>query len=138
MNDTVTHIDSLGLRDQMETATAEWYLIGEADYCMSNTIEISTFSITSIARGKCKYISYRDRDKCDVETATSDKEALLYEGNAHLTKNIQPLMKKERDALWNKVYKDFLPIDEQCFEEGKFLNKVSRGSLIDYFNYRDI
>ena len=32
------------IRDAMETALAEWYLIGEADFCMSPTFWSSTFT----------------------------------------------------------------------------------------------
>ena len=60
VNDTAQHMDSLGIRDQMNTATAEWYFIGEADYCMSSTIEISTFSATSIVRGSVIVILFID------------------------------------------------------------------------------
>jgi hypothetical protein len=33
VNDTVNHLDSIGLRNEMDTALLEWYLIGQADYC---------------------------------------------------------------------------------------------------------
>ena len=74
------------------------YFIGEATYCMSTTIERSTFSATSIARGECKYLNYRDRDKCDPSKALVDekKEELLYITNDHLTKDLKHLNKKQR------------------------------------------
>ena len=71
------------------------YFIGEATYCMSTTIERSTFSATSIVRGDCKYMNYRDRDSCDPSKALmdKDKEELLYATNSHLTTGIKHLNK---------------------------------------------
>ena len=116
------------------------YFIGEATYCMTTTIERSTFSATSIARGGCKYLNYRDRDKCGPSKALigKDKEELLYITNDHLTANIKPLNKKQKGKIWDDVMRDHLPIDEQCFDRNsKFFEKrVSHYALIDYFNYR--
>ena len=116
------------------------YFIGEGTYCMSTTIERSTFSATSIARGDCKYLNYRDRDKCDHSRALvdKDKEELLYITNSHLTNDIKPLNKKQRGAIWEEVIRDHLPIDEQCFDrDSKFFEKrVSHYALLDYFDYR--
>lgn len=53
--------DNFAMRDSkadMEVAVVEWWLIGEADYCISPSIDDSTFSKTSIARGSCKFIDY--------------------------------------------------------------------------------
>lgn len=62
----------------MEFATLEWFLIGEADYCLSPTIGTSTFSKTAIARGNCKYISFHASDDCDVwDDSVKDKEIFL-------------------------------------------------------------
>ena len=107
---------------------------------MSTTIERSTFSATSIARGECKYLNYRDRDKCDPSKALVDekKEELLYITNDHLTKDLKHLNKKQRGTIWEGVVRDHLPIDEQCFDrDSKFFEKrVSHYALLDYFNYR--
>jgi hypothetical protein len=62
----------------MEFATLEWFLIGEADYCLSPTIGTSTFSKTAISRGNCKYVSFHASDHCDVwDDSVDDKEIFL-------------------------------------------------------------
>ena len=37
------------IRDAMETAVAEWFLVGEADFCMSPTFWTSTFTRWNIS-----------------------------------------------------------------------------------------
>ena len=62
----------------MKFAALEWYLIGEADYCISPTIKDSTFSKTAIARGNCKYVSFHASDHCDVwDDTVRDNEIFL-------------------------------------------------------------
>ena len=51
--DTHKHLDSAVIRNEvsdMEMAIAEWYLIGEADFCMASTMDASTFSKTAVTR----------------------------------------------------------------------------------------
>jgi hypothetical protein len=117
VNDLVNRTDSMSLRDDMDQAVAEWYLIGEADYCISPTIEQSTFSSTSIARGDCRYIDYRTRGACQLPKESTDNERLLYEHNTHLTTDIKPLNSVKREELWQSVVRtENEYIDEQCFD----------------------
>ena len=48
----------------MQTAVLEWFMLGDADYCLSPSAEHSTFSKTAIARGNCVYLNYRSGDEC--------------------------------------------------------------------------
>ena len=73
--------DSLVLRNDMDVALVEWYLIGEGTYCMSNTIDMSTFSQTAIMRGNCHFIpihvSFTGHKMCDLEYPQIEKETYL-------------------------------------------------------------
>ena len=51
------------IRNEMENAMKEWYLLGSADYCMATTMNSSTFSQTALSHGNCKYINYRQASK---------------------------------------------------------------------------
>ena len=67
------HIDSFELRKDpkmMEIAVAEWYLVGEADYC-STGCQRSTFSTTAISRTDCKYLPYYDAESCATNSLKS-------------------------------------------------------------------
>ena len=52
------NIDSNDIRDRegMKDAVKDWYLIGEANYCMSTSIDSSTFAKTAIVRGRYIHI----------------------------------------------------------------------------------
>ena len=71
--------DNFKLRNEkgMRNAILEWYILGEANYCLSPTDELSTFSKTAIARSFCKYIDFKEGRHCDVSKATTDTEFLL-------------------------------------------------------------
>lgn len=83
--DIVSHSYSKGENDNYEirhshgvfTALTEWYIVGEADYCLSPSAEHSTFSKTAIARGNCMYLNFREGKDCKVENVWEDKEKLL-------------------------------------------------------------
>lgn len=115
VDDTIDHNDSFAIRDQMDQAVAEWYMIGEADYCMSPTVYLSTFSSSAINRGNCKYIDYKTRSHCDISAPSLAKEPLLYNHNAHLTTDLKKLNSVEAEALWESVLKIDYHFMEQCF-----------------------
>ena len=56
----------------METAVAEWYLIGEADYCTIGC-ERSTFSTTAIKRTDCIYLPYYLAENCVTSSMNSTR-----------------------------------------------------------------
>merc|ERR1712065_41733 len=68
--------DNFKLRNEkgMRNAILEWYILGEANYCLSPTDELSTFSKTAIARSFCKYIDFKEGRHCDVSKVTKDSD----------------------------------------------------------------
>ena len=50
--------DSMKIRQSMDIALMEWYIIGKATYCMASEISASTFSKTSVVYGPCSFIHY--------------------------------------------------------------------------------
>merc|ERR1711871_418803 len=66
VQDQIGNVDSQSIRTDMSSAMVEWFLLGEAQYCMSSTIQRSTFSLTAMLRGNCKYIPHEMGDSCDV------------------------------------------------------------------------
>lgn len=82
--------DNMAMRQsigQMDIALLEWYLVGEATYCMSPSIDESTFSKTAIARGNCIYLSPSEIGDClststkapyNAPTKMVDKEYVLF------------------------------------------------------------
>jgi len=100
-------------KSAMHTALAEWYIIGEATYCMSPSIEQSTFSKTAVARGDCKYISYHYKDKCDVEKhAIKEKEIFL---KTRLEEKLYfDVPKVKDDDVWKSIKMYRKDTFEQC------------------------
>ena len=135
MNDTVQHQkDSYEIRSglEMQMALVEWFIIGQADYCMSPTIEPSTFSKTSICRGNCKFIAVSKRG----EDCTKNLTSLLLTGNrksrlVEVDQNIFqlvansiserpiifdqiPVSDAEAVELWSSVKITNIKIKDQC------------------------
>lgn len=64
VNDTDGKLhDSFDIRNELETAVLEWYLIGEASYCSVASLR-STFSTTAVSRGYCHYIPHYYGSEC--------------------------------------------------------------------------
>jgi len=84
-NDKQDNIEIRETLSEMEAAVADWYLVGEADYCMSPSVDESTFSKTAIARGKCIFIDLHQVNYCNkvsqIKSTDShiDKEFILYQ-----------------------------------------------------------
>ena len=107
---------SIHSEDEMDHALLDWYLVGEADYCMSPSIFQSAYSKTAIARGGCLYINYEDGDKCDVTKAVSNKEYLLYalRGSDKLAKVWDRTTPIPADKVWDTVKITTQTVPEQC------------------------
>jgi len=45
------------IRKEMQQAVIDWYILGQADYCMSPTFSRSTYSETALLAGNCKVIA---------------------------------------------------------------------------------
>jgi len=82
------NIDTFHIRDttkDIENAVLEWYMIGEAPYCMSFSIDLSSFSKTALVRGNCVLIENYS-ENCEIPTHPPDKEWLLYQINSNKIK----------------------------------------------------
>jgi len=62
--------DSLRIRQHMEDALKEHYIIGKADYCGATDYSASTFSQTAIAAGTCSFVDVTGGDKCQFKAET--------------------------------------------------------------------
>jgi hypothetical protein len=103
------------IRNAMETALAEWFMIGEADFCMSPTFLTSTFTRSSMCRGKCKFINPFENE-CGIygEIRTQPKIIEvdlkikgMITGNATLTA-------EERLNVWNDMEKNVIVANPVC------------------------
>merc|ERR1711998_270200 len=90
-------------------------MLGEADYCMSPTGELSTFSKTAIARSYCKYIDFNEGHKCDASKATTETNFLLRTttGDEHLQIDI-PLATEQQIMDTIEIYE--IKTSEPCLE----------------------
>lgn len=117
VHDEKRHMDSFSIRGnlaELDNALVEWYLIGEATYCMSPTIGESTFSKTAIARGNCRYIPVVLGSECEETTIVIEKESyvtmhqeLHIERGRHVTNDM-------RERIWSSVVKTVENGSEQC------------------------
>jgi hypothetical protein len=98
-------------RDGMHAAVLEWYLMGEADYCIT-TSPHSTFSKTAIVRGKCKVMSYHAGEDCDPLSQSSDKydkpledkESLLWVGDMFGKATVK-IPESSTSQVWDSIWK---------------------------------
>ena len=102
----------------MEQAVKDWYLIGEADYCMSSAIDSSTFAKTAIVRGRCVLIMFEAGEKCEIPSprADIDKDWLLYMERGMRGKRY-PWMRLPRaspQAIWSTVKLSNTTTQAQC------------------------
>lgn len=104
-----------------DMALLEWYIIGEADYCMSATLGDSTFSKTSVLRGKCKYVQFKYDSDCDISKAMSDKEVYISSSKASIDK-LPALNDTQRTHVWSTIKHETRLFDEQCFESYVYQN----------------
>ena len=103
------------IRDAMETALAEWFLIGEADYCMSPTFWTSTFTRSSMSRGKCKYINPYDNDCGDHgEIKTSPKVLEVDQKIKAMVMGNVTITDDDRLAIWNDIEKKMVVVNPVC------------------------
>lgn len=110
--------DSPGLRTTpgIHDALVEWYLIGDADYCLSPSIDQSQFSKSAIARGTCEYLNYHLGSDCLQKHERVDKERFLYTYRNHLstdmpiygTPNLDP------DIVFKTIQRSAEDIEDDC------------------------
>ena len=134
VQDQVGNVDSQSIRNDMDSAMIEWYILGQAQYCMSSTIMRSTFSLTAIMRGTCKYIPYESGDSCDINSPErgfiANKEALLFDRETGDHINTLPeIDSTKRERIWDKIHKSPQLISEQCYDT----NKMPLDSVLPYW-----
>jgi hypothetical protein len=128
--------DNYDMRDSrgMHTAVLEWYLVGEADFCMSASIYTSTFSKTAVARGRCKYLHYHAADECVVDKLNplADKEILLKTRSAKQELLVEIPRVRDED-VWESIRK-YRQVDKmQCtHKEGH--EDVDEDAVIDFWS----
>lgn len=108
--------DSHSIRNETDIALIEWYIIGEADFCMSATMGDSTFSKTSVLRGKCKFIQNSHTGDCELSKAVADKDIYINSSKSSIDKLPDLIDDTERDHIWSTIKHETRLFDEQCFE----------------------
>ena len=96
------------------------FVLGEADYCLSPSDELSTYSKTAIARSYCKYIDYQEGKHCDVSKATTNTEFLLRTTTTDEDYNFDIPTQLTSDEVFDSVEKSFVENMEACVDtDGK-------------------
>jgi hypothetical protein len=105
-------------QDQMDYVMLDWYLVGEADYCMSPSIYQSAYSKAAVARGRCKYINYESAGDCEAASALDNKEVLLQtsRGSEKLQKLWAEKSHVDSEKVWDTVKVGSGSISEQCLD----------------------
>ena len=111
--------DNFKLRNDegMKNALLEWYLLGEADYCLSPTDELSTFSKTAIARSFCKYIDFKEGKRCDIYKSTTDTEFLLRTTTTDQEYDYHIPTDLTSNEVFDSIDKKTTESEEACMEE---------------------
>jgi hypothetical protein len=117
-------------QSEMDYALLDWYLVGEADYCMSPSIEQSAYSKTAVARGSCKYLDYQTGSSCDASAFLVNKEILLHttRGGAKLEQFWEKKSHIDADKVWDTVSTVSGTVDEQCLD-----SKFSIDAIVEYW-----
>ena len=58
--------DSYDIRDDMDSALEEYYILNQAEYCGASSMEFSTFSQSALIGGSCKFIDVSLGENCFV------------------------------------------------------------------------
>jgi hypothetical protein len=118
-------------QDDMDYALLDWYLIGEADYCMSPSIQQSAYSKTAVARGSCKYINFQTGKSCDVSNVLENKELLLRStrGKDKLEQLWNKKSHIDADKVWDSVTISSGTVSEQCLD-----TRTGSDAIIKYWN----
>ena len=93
----------------------EWLTIGEADYCISPTFELSSFSNTGLYRGPCVFIPMRAYKDCDlfVQNTTLQHPKRLMFAPLNNPRAIRTWNKPvDLDKVWNSV--NIVNASSQC------------------------
>ena len=128
--------DSMDIRNttrDIRIAVLEWYLIGEANYCLSTSLDQSTFSKTAVARGDCVLVDARLGAKCFIPPpgTDNDKEWLLHMkvGNRHKRYEWMQLPRLGTETIWSTVETGKEKVTSQCLPTSAQRNNV----ILDYW-----
>ena len=103
----------------IEDTLLEWYLIGQADFCLASSIESSAMIKTSILRGRCKLIRFPLKGECSIENSVDDLEPYInseHDSNIQNLPVLDELDEHQREQIWKTVNHRYNLYDEQCFE----------------------
>jgi hypothetical protein len=110
--------DSPGLRTTpgIHDALVDWYLIGDADYCLSPSIDQSQFSKTAIARGTCQYLNYHLGADCLTKYEKVEKDRFLYTFRNHLSTDmpIYGTPTLDLDVVFKTLQRSAEEIEDDC------------------------
>jgi hypothetical protein len=111
-------------RRDLDISMVQWMMIGQADYCMANSVRSTIFAMTAFVAGPCKYVPVvpladnEDISMCTVNRTVVHKDTLFSE-NPRL-KNLNPDIDEEkRRKIWATVIQETKKIENQeCFRLG--------------------
>ena len=96
----------------------EWLTIGQADYCISPTFEVSSFSNTGLYRGGCKLIPMKAYKDCDLfvqNTSNVHPKRLIFSALNH-PRAIRTWNKPvDIEAVWNGL--SIVNASSQCHRD---------------------
>ena len=101
-----------------EAHVVEWLTIGQADYCISPTFEVSSFSNTGLYRGGCKLIPMKAYKDCDLfvqNTSNVHPKRLIFSALNH-PRAIRTWNKPvDIEAVWNGL--SIVNASSQCHRD---------------------
>ena len=110
-------------RNEMDSAVRDWHLLGITTYCMSPTMDASTFSQSALAHGDCKYIPQsrmgKDHKFNNVTCSSSIKDIdvkpfFKFIEYRHEDKLGTTLNDDMRNKIWEGIEKEVLQMDFPC------------------------
>jgi hypothetical protein len=114
-------LNSSGTNSAMEMALLDWFVLGEAQYCLMAYSDTSSFTKSSILRGRCELFpidtDHSSGSECSLPARPLDKESFF-----DVSETRVPLFEPSRvdSAVRARAVSSLLhqsvEIDEQCFE----------------------
>jgi len=124
-------------RKDLDVAMLQWLMIGQADYCMANSVRSTIFAMTAFVAGPCKYVPViplkenEDVSMCSINNSVIQKDNLFTE-NPRL-KNLSPEIDDvKRDKVWASVLKENKKVkDFECIQK---INNEPLPSVTNFWN----
>jgi hypothetical protein len=103
---------------ELQIAMLQWYMMTQADYCITNPIKASTFALTAMVSGKCQFLLLQADGVCSISNPLPDKEKLIE--SSPKFKAMPGLVPDKREKIWANVEKlPKLITGEECFKKSK-------------------